>query len=197
MHKYCMFIYRITNTANGKVYIGQTKGSPERRFKNHLDDAKRGVGSPLCRAIRKYGEDKFLLEVLRTGLTADTIDRAEIDLIAEHRSYARDANSNGYNQTRGGKGWTSDVCVSMFASRRYDNYSDAAKKRARALIVSGKHNFLGAAGSENARRLNAKLVAEGNHPSSKVRTCDKCGHQGRGPNMFRYHFGNCSVMKEF
>jgi hypothetical protein len=33
----------------------------------------------------------------------------------------------------------------------------------------------------------------GRRPSNAdtIRVCDKCGHQGKGPNMFRYHFKNC------
>lgn len=51
------FIYKITNTINGKVYIGETCTSIELRFKRHY-----GQGSnctKLKRAFNKYGVDKF------------------------------------------------------------------------------------------------------------------------------------------
>jgi len=186
-----MFIYCITNSANGKVYVGQTKGTPEKRFTNHLCDADRGVDSPLCHAIRKYGKEAFALSILRDGLNVDSIDAAEIALIKEHRSYIHDTNSNGYNQTRGGKGWSSDVCLVMAKTRKRDGYSAAAKKRADKLVAAGSHNFVGEAGSENARQRNAKWVEEGTHPAYKTRTCPHCGFEGRGVGIFRYHFDRC------
>ena len=42
---------------------------------------------------------------------------------------------------------------------------------------------------EQAERLRqlAKQTAQ------VVRVCPNCGHEGRGPNMYRYHFNNCKV----
>ena len=36
-------IYKITNNINGKIYIGQTKTSIERRFISHKSAARRGI----------------------------------------------------------------------------------------------------------------------------------------------------------
>ena len=35
------FIYKITNDVNGKVYIGKTLYSVEKRWKEHINDSKR------------------------------------------------------------------------------------------------------------------------------------------------------------
>lgn len=48
-------IYKITNNINGKIYIGQTKTSIERRFISHKSAARRGINYILYKAIRKYG----------------------------------------------------------------------------------------------------------------------------------------------
>ena len=55
------FIYKITNTLNSKVYIGQTVNLNE-RFSSH----KRGddENSPIHLAIKKYGVENFTFEVL-------------------------------------------------------------------------------------------------------------------------------------
>ena len=51
------FIYKITNNINDKVYVGQTAGTLEERFKQH----KKKINSedrktyPLYNAMRKYG----------------------------------------------------------------------------------------------------------------------------------------------
>lgn len=60
-------IYLITNTVNGKRYIGQTVRSVEVRWKQHINDAhtdwKRGCRA-LWNAIVKYGADCFKVETL-------------------------------------------------------------------------------------------------------------------------------------
>lgn len=60
------YIYKITNIINGKVYIGQTSFSIEKRFKEHLQDSNKAHTEkrPLYDAIRKYGKDKFIIELI-------------------------------------------------------------------------------------------------------------------------------------
>jgi hypothetical protein len=37
----------------------------------------------------------------------------------------------------------------------------------------------------------ARLKAVANAAAKAVRICTRCGHEGRGANMYRYHFDNC------
>ena len=37
----------------------------------------------------------------------------------------------------------------------------------------------------------AKMTDNGKKQSQKILNCLNCGHEGRGPNMYRYHFENC------
>ena len=187
-----MHIYRFTNLVNGKVYIGQTKNRVEDRKRDHILAAHKGVKSPLCAAIRKYGEENFKFEVIATAASEQELNDLEVILIAEHKSYIRDPGSNGYNQTRGGKGWSSDVVKEMAKTRNCEKYSEAASKRVKKLVKDGVHNWLGERGTENAKRRNAEWAANGTHPAQKTRVCPHCGTEGRGPNMFRRHFDNCT-----
>lgn len=57
-------IYIIKNTINNKVYIGQTKVSIKLRFQNHLSAARKGKDYVIGKAIRKYGEKFFYIELL-------------------------------------------------------------------------------------------------------------------------------------
>lgn len=58
-----MWIYKIINIQNNKVYIGQTIRPIEQRFNRHLSDALNNVlDIHLARAIRKYGKDSFIIE---------------------------------------------------------------------------------------------------------------------------------------
>ena len=55
-------IYKITNTLNGKAYIGQSNDI-NRRFKEHQTHGSRSR-IPLDIAIEKYGKENFLFEIL-------------------------------------------------------------------------------------------------------------------------------------
>jgi len=58
-------IYRITNTANGKVYIGSTSEF-KHRFRAHVNNllANRHVNTYLQNEFNKYGEQAFEIEAL-------------------------------------------------------------------------------------------------------------------------------------
>ena len=90
-----MFIYKITNIVNNKVYIGQSIRPIEQRFKRHIADAINNViDTHFARAIRKYGKDNFIIEQIDT---ADT----QLDLNLKEQYYIRkyDSIKNGYNET--------------------------------------------------------------------------------------------------
>lgn len=108
-------IYKITNTINNKVYIGQTtkergfldryphKGNGiERVYKYHKrnKDSNQGYNEHLFRAIEKYGMDVFeVIEVFDYAYTQQELDEKEIYYINKFDSY-----NNGYNNTLGGGG---------------------------------------------------------------------------------------------
>ena len=106
-----MFIYRITNKINGKVYIGKTVRSIDARWTQHLADVRRGSDLLFHRAIRKYGADEFLVEVLYATEDFDELNRLECAAIQQHRSYERDY---GYNLTLGGDGSSPGELNPMF-----------------------------------------------------------------------------------
>lgn len=90
------YIYRITNTLTGDFYIGKTITSVNKRWTRHKHDAmKKNSHHHFHRAIRKYGVESFLVEVLETS-PASTISEREIHWIAELKP--------AYNMTMGGDG---------------------------------------------------------------------------------------------
>ena len=98
------FIYRITNTVNGKIYIGQTRMTVHKRWMSHKSSSKK-VDNPLYRAMRKYGVDKFTVETV-FALSSKTkeslknsLDFCETYCIGKYKTLS---NQNGYNLTRGG-----------------------------------------------------------------------------------------------
>lgn len=95
------YIYKISNTVNNRVYIGQTVFSIEERWKQHIsasfDTGFRG-DNLLYRAMRKHGRDKFHIE---------TIEKVEDNKLSERETYwikYYDSYNNGYNMTLGGEG---------------------------------------------------------------------------------------------
>lgn len=94
------YIYCIKNKINGKCYVGKTLKSPKERFSEHLYDAYKPTeeNRPLYRAIKKYGENNFSLQVLEE-CTDGLASEREIWYIKKLKTYA-----HGYNATIGGDG---------------------------------------------------------------------------------------------
>lgn len=94
-------IYKITNTINGKVYIGQSQ-CITKRWKNHKITAynsnDRSYEYPLYRAIRKYGIENFDFSILE-NCTIEQLDEREIFWI---KFYSSDNSCYGYNNDSGG-----------------------------------------------------------------------------------------------
>ena len=111
-------IYLITNTVNGKRYIGKTTQTLEARWYQHCKNAEYGHNTYLYKAIRKYGRESFDISLLCEGL-----EEEEVLLIAEHQPE--------YNMTVGGDG--GDTSHSP-------NYQDGMIKR-RSYKGSGNPNY--------------------------------------------------------
>lgn len=91
-----MFIYKITNLINSKVYVGQTTKSVERRWKEHCKPSSRCT--VLVNAIKKYGKDNFKIEIIETCVSVEDLNTREIQLISELNCLI----PNGYNIVKGG-----------------------------------------------------------------------------------------------
>lgn len=94
-------IYKITNTINNKVYIGQSTDI-RRRWTSHvniLNESNKNNSEKqyaLHAAMQKYGPDNFLFEVIEECPVKDLNDR-ERYWIKYYNSYL-----NGYNENEGG-----------------------------------------------------------------------------------------------
>lgn len=86
------YIYKTTNLENNKVYIGQHKG----RFnKNYL-----GSGTALKNSIKKYGREKFIVEMIFYVYSQEELDLFEKHLIDKYRQILGE--DNLYNISEGG-----------------------------------------------------------------------------------------------
>lgn len=87
-------IYKITNKINGKAYIGQSKHT-KRRWREHVNGLE---NSTISNAIKKYGEENFIFEMLEVCSIEDLNSR-EIYYIDKFKTFGE-----GYNMTIGGDG---------------------------------------------------------------------------------------------
>jgi len=93
-------IYLITNTVNGKQYVGQSNGI-KKRFNRHKRAARtKDIREAfyLHNAIAKHGEENFKFEILICANDADYVNMMEQKCIAVFNTLA----PNGYNLDTGG-----------------------------------------------------------------------------------------------
>lgn len=96
-----MIIYKITNTINGKIYIGLTTQTLEYRWGRHLTEGKNSKNEKhLYKAMRKYGSENFIIEKIDEADNLNELGELE-------RKYIKLYNSTnpkiGYNLTAGGE----------------------------------------------------------------------------------------------
>lgn len=87
-----MIVYKTTNLANNKIYIGKDK---------HNNPTYLGSGKRLNLAIKKYGRDMFIKEIIEYCDSETHMCQQERYWISYYNSYDRNI---GYNLTLGGEG---------------------------------------------------------------------------------------------
>jgi len=99
-----MIVYKVTNTINGKVYIGYTTKTLEERKQAHQHKANTKSNIHYFylfkQAIRKYGMESFIWETICKCVSIEECCEKEIHFIKEYNTIS----PNGYNLTEGGNG---------------------------------------------------------------------------------------------
>ena len=102
-------IYCITNTINGKVYVGFTTKTLDERWKKHLQDARRKDSNGeylhshhFSRAIRKYEASVWKCEVLVEESDVCWAQNVTEGFLIQYFDSANP--EKGYNSTLGGEG---------------------------------------------------------------------------------------------
>lgn len=93
-------LYQITNTVNGKSYIGITKLSINERWQVHASNSRKPK-YPLHRAIAKYGSELFSIILLEENADRKYISNLEEPTIRRLKTHISE---NGYNVAKGGYG---------------------------------------------------------------------------------------------
>ena len=126
------WVYLITNTENGKQYVGKTVNKYlSNRWSGHKHSARNGSPYYFHKAIRKYGPDVFVVTPLGR-FNEPTLGLAEQLFITELGTRA----PKGYNLTDGGEGVsgfkrTPEQCRKMSESLKGRRLSDTHKENIR------------------------------------------------------------------
>lgn len=121
------YIYKITNSINNKLYIGQTITTIQERWSNHKSDARTNHNhTVLYRSMNKYGIENFnIIEICKVF----NVDKTELKNILNSLEiyYIKLYNSTnryfGYNITSGGN----NVDHMMKKVKQYDLYGNLIK----------------------------------------------------------------------
>ena len=126
VHAFKGFVYRQTNTSNGKWYIGSHFGCP--------DDGYLGSGVAFLRALRKYGPQSFEREIIfhSTGSRSD-LHASEEQILKACRA-RQDRNS--YNMKNKGMGQDPEVTRLINLGKKIPR-EQIARQQA-SLLMSGK-----------------------------------------------------------
>lgn len=96
-------VYMLTNTVNGRRYVGQAKNVRTRWYwhrnaANGAPNSKYSQRTAIAKAMRKHGAEKFTITILEE-CAQDVIDEREVFWIAQMGTM----HPAGYNLTTGGK----------------------------------------------------------------------------------------------
>ena len=171
-----MYIYKITNLLNGKIYVGK-------HTCKSIENVYYGSGVAIKAAIKKYGKNAFKKDVLCICKSEDELNKMEIEWISKLGAFG-----DGYNMTKGGEGKlgrkpTSSEIEKARESRiafyksnpqAREMLSNLAKKR-----VGNKNSFYGKALTrehiEKMTNARVKAISGGKNPSATKVKCKESG----------------------
>ena len=130
-------IYRITNTLNGKAYIGQTSKTVDARFREHVYTAFNTQSDwHFAKALRKYPLTAWKVEVIDFAFSQAEAFEKEQSLIEQF-----DTLTNGYNSTNGGEGAAGYKWTPEQRQRASDNAyvrTDAHRENQRQVLTAAQ-----------------------------------------------------------
>ena len=168
-----MIIYKITNTVNGRIYIGQTIKTLAHRWSQHTTSIK---NCPLYNAFRRYGRDKFKMEAICSALSPEYLNELEQYFIKFYDCMA----PKGYNLTSGGDSAYTRSEHSRDRQRQAmlgHTVSDETKAKISATLMGREGVRRGAVLSEETRqKISAAQVGKKAGEETKARM--RASHAG-------------------
>lgn len=166
------YIYKITNSINGKVYIGQTTIGFDKRYKGSI---KNTHNEHLKRAIEKYGEENFIIEKeYDFANSQEELNELEIKYIYEFNS--TDSNY-GYNKTTGGESYsfTQEIKDKISESKKGSSFSEETRAKLSEMRkgegngMYGKHHTEETKNKIKVARANQENPMHGKHHTEETK----------------------------
>jgi len=153
-------IYKITNTINSKIYIGQSV-NPKERFARHKRIAKT-KGREFCylqASIAKHGEENFTIEIIDQCNGQKEANDREIYWIAFYDSTNRE---KGMNLTKGGGGAagvspSEETRKKISKSNTGKKASEETKRKKSEAELGSKNHFYGKHHSKETKKKLSEL----------------------------------------
>lgn len=163
------YLYRITNTQNQKIYIGQSV-SPSARWRDHRNAAAASKPNMvISQAIKKYGNENFLFETIACCNNQGDANELETQLVQQYESHI--STGKGYNVSNGGMN-----APKTEEWKRYmrDLWSQPEYKSHMSIAISDAHQSRSPEEKEKTSQLLSEILS-GRHlsPNSEF----KEGHQ--------------------
>ena len=139
-----MIIYKLTNLVNGKLYIGQTIKTWKQRKAAYNTAIKSKNNQRIVNALRKYGWNRFSVEIIDKASTIEELNKLE-----EHYIAYLNTVEEGYNTTNGGNNgvWTDahkQILKDAWSNeRRIDASKRMKEQNKRTKNTRGKNISLG------------------------------------------------------
>lgn len=121
-------IYKITNTVNGKIYIGQSN-NPIHRFRQHM--SKNSSSKSISEDIDKYGTGAFVLDIIETN--SEDFQNRESYWIKKYK----DDGYELYNKTKGGE----EPPTTYGFDNKFTLYTEEQQKEVIDLLVNTNYNY--------------------------------------------------------
>jgi group I intron endonuclease len=169
------YVYLITNTINEKLYVGKSN-NPNKRWNAHKQTARSGPAdtkySYLHKAIKKYGSDNFMLEII------DSFPNEELAFAAERNciTFYLMTGFKLYNLTAGGEGSSgykhSAESKKKFSGENNPNFgkpmSGLRKERFKFSAKGSAHPLFGRAVSEETKNKISTIKTNSPNKPSKL-----------------------------
>lgn len=150
-------IYVIKNSANSKVYVGQTWGHIDERFRGHKRPMEKQHSPKLFHAFEKYGRENFFIECITQCSNQGNADYLEISYIKEY-----DSVNNGYNiKTGGSRGKHSEE------TKRKMSVASKGKPKSREAVEKQRKSLIGRKASEETK-MKMSQSQKGKHSQSRA-----------------------------
>lgn len=170
-------VYKHTNTATNKSYVGMTKNM-KIRLSRHKD--VRSTCVRFRNSILKHGWDVFTTEIIAEGLTREAAQELERTTIADHNTM----HPNGYNLTSGGDHHevSDETRAKLVASHTGKHHTDATKAKIRAAMLKRP--------PQPERGAAISAAKRGYVIPQTQRTCQHCAWVGPGNVLPRHNRSN-------